>query len=133
MKSNLILLTLVALFFISCKKDPCTKDVLGIYSGKCTSSNGQFPGKVTITQSSKGDFDVLIADQALNDGTELLKGVASEDCGSIEVPLQNLTDTDNNGYTVSGNFNIDKTKLTGELTIVVAGSGAKCSYDMTKL
>ena len=130
------LLFLTTLFFAllsGCTKDPCTDSILGIYDGKCTLDAIEFDGKITISKSSKGDYEVLIEDEILNGGDELYNGTVSEDCGRIEIPLQNITDSNNNGYTIDGYFELANSKLTGEITIVNSGFGGVCRYDMTKL
>ena len=122
---------LLGLTISSCSKDPCTGDILGVYTGTCSTNGANFEGDLTVTASANGDYDLLLRDELINSGAELIEGVASEDCGKITIPLQNVTDG-NTGFTVSGEFNISGNSLTGQIELVSNGAGGKCSYNMTK-
>lgn len=58
--------------FSGCTKDPCSKNILGIYDGNFTFLSLEFYGKITISQSSKGDYQVLIEVELLNSGDNFI-------------------------------------------------------------
>lgn len=131
--TTLAVLAFCIFSIMSCTKEPCTSDIIGIYEGTSTNDSNKFSGRITISQSSEGDFEVLIDDKILNSGEDFYKGVVTEDCNRINIPLQNLTTSTNIGYALDGFFEIDDKNLTGELTIVVGTFGDVLTYDMVKL
>lgn len=138
MTKVLTILSLLALscsIVSSCSKDDtsCVDDVLGIYTGNCSSNTGTFQGDVTINQSSNGtSSDLLIRDALLDGGITVYDGQLSPNCRNITIPLQSLIFNNGLAAQISGSYQIVGTSLTGNLNISVGGVGTICSYNLQK-
>jgi len=126
-------LIIIALLITSCSDDEnCIDDIVGIYSGNCTSNIGTFQGEMTISKSSTGEFNLLINDEMLDSGISTYDATISSECNTITVPSQSVIFTGGAAATISGTFQINLPSLTGNLNVVVGTVGTICSYNLTK-
>ena len=127
MKNLCLLLSLSLLF--SCNNDDCINDIVGTYSGTCTSAAGTSQGDVIIFESPEGGSRLLIQDGV--SAFSGFEGILSGNCKTITISSQFVTDINGASFSVSGSLRVHGSSISGEVRFD-GSTDSECSYDLMK-